>query len=169
MRNRFITITLLLFILVQNGYAQDYNLNPLSENWIGWSIGNSKRDFDIKVPVQEQVGGVTVSNDNSTVRTSSSSRTNRTIQRKHYTSPSAVNERINAWRADMRARAKAREMRIEAENARDRNRGLHEYLYRTSGFHQANAARDAWMITEGTQFLKDNFHAEDMANPPIIE
>lgn len=165
MRNGFI-ITLLLFTLVQYGHAQGYNLNPLSENWIGWSIGNSKKDFDIKVPVQEQVGGVIRTNDNSTVRIGSPSRTNRTTQRNHYSSPSAVNERIDAWRADMKARAKAREMRIETENARDRERGLHDYLNRTSGFHQAYAARDAWMITEGTRYLQDNYHAMDMADIP---
>lgn len=165
-------LSCLIFISIdiqaQSSYGSQYNTkyNPLSGNWIGWDIGNNKRDYDVKIPVREQVGGLRFSNDYSTIRVPSKSSSASTNRRKKYVSPSDVNARIEEWRQVQFERAEAKRIRREMENASDRAHGYEEYQMRTRGFHEENAARDVWMISEGVRYLQENFRVDHMANIP---
>jgi len=145
-----------------------------------WSLSSS--NFDWKAPMQVNGRWEAVSlpsrNFNITVpSTSSRQRTGYTqSQIKAYKRAKRVEEH-NAWverrNAEIEAaneaarrRTEERKRRIEEENRRDRERGLMEYYARTASYHQANAARDHWMATEGVRHLREDFHAIDMAQIP---
>ena len=141
-----------------------------------WSLSSS--NFDWKAPMQVNGRWEAVSLPKRSVQVSVPNTSTR--QRSGYTqSQRNANKRAqriqdhNDWvdrrNAEIEAAneaARRRAGRIEEENRRDRERGVMEYYARTAGFHQANAARDHWMATEGVRRLKEYYHATDLADIP---
>ena len=145
-----------------------------------WSLSSS--NFDWKAPVQNNGRWDAVSLPKRSVRISvpSTSTRQRSGNTQSQIKAQKRNQRIeahNAWvekrNAEIEAaneaariREEERRRRIEEENRQDRERGLMEYYARMEGFHQANAARDHWMATEGIRHLKEDYRATDMADIP---
>lgn len=145
-----------------------------------WSLSSS--NFDWKAPMQVNGRWEVVSLPSRNVSVSIPSTTTR--KRRGYTQSQVKaykkakraqehndwvdrrNAEIEAANEASRRRAEERKRRIEEENRRDRERGYIEYYARMSGYHQANAARDRWMATEGVRHLKEYYHAIDMAQIP---
>lgn len=133
---------------------------PMQVNGRWEAVSLPKRSVQVSVPSTStrQRSGYTQSQRNAYKRAQRIQAHNDWVDRR--------NAEIEAANEAARIRAEERKRRIEEENKRDRERGLMEYYARTAGFHQANAARDHWVATEGLRHLREDVHATDMADIP---
>lgn len=159
---------------IAKGESSQSKYNPLSQNWIGWEIGDQSkwRRFDINVPSSQtqQMGGVQLHNEKpggySSNGYSKSYEAKKTqINKMHKADMARNNARMALWKDELNRRAEEHRRKIDAQNARDREQGRRDYYARMGGFHAYNAARDQWMATEGVRILEE-YHATDMASVP---
>ena len=133
---------------------------PVQNNGRWDAVSLPKRSVKISVPSTStrQRSGNTQSRNNAKNRATSIANHNAWVERR--------NADIEAANEEARIRAEQRKAEIEKDNRQDRERGLMEYYARMEGFHQANAARDHWMATEGIRRLREDYHATDLADIP---
>lgn len=111
--------------------------------------------------ISHTYGGITYGNDKPNLTKFSNKKSNHDAVTRMTEENVARENRINAWKAELRQKAEKKRI----ENRRDYLEGSFRHKSAMSGFYQMKYARDFYMATEGVKFL-DNFHATEMVNAP---